>query len=119
MVQSRPDLFEILSGPAFALTVITVIPDLKLENGGCTGSFVNSDQKRHSEANAITKKVYERINSEGEIYLTSTVVDGTFAIRVVSANPLATEKYVRQAFGILVKTAEDILRPQFEIAPQG
>ena len=41
------------------------------------------------EDNALTREVYELINSRGEIFLTSAVVGGTYAIRVVSANPKA------------------------------
>jgi len=60
------------------------------------------------EQDRITKAVYELINSRGKIYLTSTVVGGTYAIRVVSANPMAEEKYIRNAFEILVETAEEV-----------
>ena len=58
-------------------------------------------------ANALTKEVYETINSAGEIFLTSSVVKGVYTIRVVSANPKADEQHLRRAFEILVKTAED------------
>ncbi len=61
------------------------------------------------EANALTREVYELINSRGEIFLTSAVVGGTYAIRVVSANPKAEEKYIRNAFEIIVRTAEEVL----------
>ena len=108
MIQSRPDLFEVLAGPAFALTVITIIPRSKVHHGNKASSKGKGDEVILSEANAVTKEIYEKINSQGEIYLTSTVVDGIYAIRVVSANPQAQEKYVRQAFEILVKTTEDI-----------
>jgi len=37
------------------------------------------------------------------------VVNGVYAIRVVSANPLAEERFLRKAFEILVKTAEEVL----------
>jgi len=60
-------------------------------------------------ANQLTKEVYELINSRGEIYLTSGVVNGIYAIRVVSANPKTEEKYLRNAFEILVRTAEEVL----------
>ena len=57
----------------------------------------------------MTQEVYELVNSRGEIFITSSVVNGIYAIRVVSANPLAAEKYVRRAFEILVSTAEEVL----------
>ena len=67
------------------------------------------DNKSLSDANQVTKEVYELINSRGEIFLTSGVVEGMYAIRVVSANPKAEEKYIRRAFEILVQTAEEVL----------
>jgi hypothetical protein len=57
---------------------------------------------------SITKDIYELINKRGEIYITSSVVGGTYLVRVVSANPLAEEKYLREAFDILVETAEGL-----------
>ncbi|RDL31396.1 Aromatic-L-amino-acid decarboxylase [Venustampulla echinocandica] len=92
LLKSRQDLFEILTGPSFALTVFrAVLP---------AGS--------KAEQNELTKEVYELVNRRGEIYLTSGVVAGIYAIRVVSANPKAEEKYLRKAFDILVATTEEI-----------
>lgn len=59
--------------------------------------------------NMITKEVCDLINRRGEIMLTSTLVGGSFVIRVNGANPNTEEKYLRNAFEILVKTAEEVL----------
>ena len=124
LILSRQDLFHVLTPPAFALTVFTVVPrvqvyDNVLTNGvshtGVTDGLINAtappqpDNKQLQEANALTKEVYELVNSRGEIFITSSVVNGIYAIRVVSANPLAAEKYVRRAFEIFVHTAEEVL----------
>ena len=124
LVLSRQDLFRVLTPPAFALTVFTVVPQVQehdtiLTNGASDTSVTDGlgkgtvppqpDNKQLEEANTLTKEVYELVNSRGEIFITSTVVNGTYAIRVVSANPLAAEKYVRRAFNILVSTAEEVL----------
>ena len=109
LVQSRSDLFSVLAGPAFALVVLTVNSRSNAQLENKTNSTANGDKTSHSEANAITKEVYEKINSQGEIYLTSTVIDGLHTIRVVSANPQAQESYIRNAFEILVNTAEEVL----------
>ena len=90
LVQKRNDLFAVLTEPRFALTVFNVKAET-LE-----------------ESNRITKDVYEKVNREGEIYITSSVVGGIYAIRVVSANPQAEEKYVRRAFDIIVKATEEV-----------
>ena len=109
--------------PAFALTVLTVVPraggKLEVDKGGISRPGVsdglakdvvpNAKDQALVTANKITKEVYELINSRGEIFLTSGVVNGVYVIRIVSANPKAEEKYLRKAFEILVNTAEKIL----------
>ncbi|KAH6671974.1 pyridoxal phosphate-dependent transferase [Halenospora varia] len=92
LIKSRQDLFEIVTGPSFALTVFKVVP----KTGGL------------EEQNQITKDVYELVNSRGQIYITSSVIGGVYVIRVVSANPKAEEKYLQNAFKILVETAEEV-----------
>jgi aromatic-L-amino-acid decarboxylase len=92
MIEARKDLFQVISGPSFALTVFNVMPKVASKE----------------EQDKVTKGVYELINKRGEIYLTSTVVGGTYAIRVVSANPMAEEKFLQKAFEILVDTAEEV-----------
>jgi aromatic-L-amino-acid/L-tryptophan decarboxylase len=92
LIETRKDLFEIVTGPSFALTVFTIVP--KVAGKG--------------EQDRITKDVYETVNKRGEVYITSSVVGGVYVIRVVSANPLAEEKYLRKAFRILVETTEEL-----------
>ncbi|PVH75011.1 hypothetical protein DL98DRAFT_498838 [Cadophora sp. DSE1049] len=94
LLETRKDLFEIVTGPNFALTVFTVVP--------------KGEGKGKEEKDAVTREVYELVNKRGEIYITSSVVGGEYVIRVVSANPLAEEKFIRKAFGILVETAEEV-----------
>ncbi|EON64014.1 aromatic-L-amino-acid decarboxylase [Coniosporium apollinis CBS 100218] len=120
LVKGRPDLFSVLTGPAFALTVITVVPKRpqQMRNASkpdprheaFTNDFTPDAEKQALlDANAVTKEVYELVNSRGEIFITSGVVDGTYTIRIVSANANTEEKYIRRAFEILVETAEEVL----------
>ncbi|EKD15648.1 uncharacterized protein L3040_006004 [Drepanopeziza brunnea f. sp. 'multigermtubi'] len=92
LLRTREDLFKIVTGPTFALTVFTIVPKIAGKE----------------EQDAITKAVYELINKRGEIYITSSVVAGEYVIRVVSANPMAEEKFLKKAFDILVDTAEEL-----------
>ncbi|KAG9240631.1 pyridoxal phosphate-dependent transferase [Calycina marina] len=92
MIDSRKDLFHIITGPNYALTVFNVVSKADCKN----------------EQDRLTKDVYELVNKRGDIYITSTVVSGTYAIRVVSSNPLAEEKYIRRAFEILVEATEEV-----------
>ena len=121
LIRERSDLFKVLTTPAFALTVFNVVPRPQaLSPATSTGNHSTPDAgaKALVDANSITKEVYELIVSRGKIYITSTVLDNTYAIRLVSANPKAEEKYLRAAFDILVKTAEEVLEKhaQTEVA---
>ncbi|KAJ5151350.1 Aromatic-L-amino-acid decarboxylase [Penicillium canariense] len=107
LVRGRPDLFEIVTKPAFCLTVLRV-KNPQVSNGTNGVTVAHKDEV----ADGITKKVYELINSRGEIFITSTVIAGIYVIRVVSANPMAEEKYVRNAFDILVRTTEEVQQQQ-------
>ena len=125
-VCERPDLFRVPTPPAFALTVLTITPRAKSRheaNGpivGPTETGVNeglikpdvlpsTDDHELDQANEITKEVYELINARGQIFLTSGVVKGIYAIRVVSANEKTEEMYLKRAFDILVQTTEEVL----------
>lgn len=105
LVRSRSDLFDIITKPAFCLTVFRI----KSPKAGSTESSVPQPDEAH---NALTKEVYELINSRGEIFITSSVIAGIYAIRVVSSNPAAEEKYIRRAFEILVQTTEEVIQRQ-------
>lgn len=124
LVRSRSDLFSLLVKPAFALTVLTVNPRRRKQahsHSLTNGADPRPDQDAQlpyssrtgdshlEEANAVTKEVYTLIDERKEFFRTSTVVGEAFAIRVVSANPLAEEKYVRQMFETLVSTTEEVL----------
>ncbi|KAL2816051.1 pyridoxal phosphate-dependent transferase [Aspergillus cavernicola] len=109
LVRSRSDLFEIVTKPAFGLTVLRVKAVTPRQSNGALANglaVVKPDEK----ADAVTKEVYELVNSRGEIFITSTVMAGIYAIRVVSANERAEAKYIRRAFDILVETSEEVLQ---------
>lgn len=106
LIRSRSDLFDIVTKPAFALTVFRVkSPQATVvANGSASSAVVQPDD----ESNALTKEVYELINERGEIFITSTIIAGVYSIRVVSANEAAEEKYIRRAFDIIVATTEEV-----------
>ena len=96
LLQTRKDLFNIITGSTFALTVFNIVP--------------NVDGK--DEEDQITKEVYESINRSGEVYLTHSILDDRYVIRVVSATPKTEKKHLRNCFDILVRTAEELKRMQ-------
>jgi aromatic-L-amino-acid/L-tryptophan decarboxylase len=95
LIKSRKDLFHVITGPNFALNVFNILPRNKAAG--------------REETDEVTKEVYELINKRGEIYITSSVIGGAYAIRVVSGSPFVEELHIRRAFEILVNTAEEVL----------
>ncbi|KAK4554340.1 hypothetical protein LTR86_008548 [Recurvomyces mirabilis] len=127
LVRAREDLFGILVEPRFALTVFTVLPPGQKATQHLTnGTSIDHGDPRPFEeqhlpikpetssgelelANEITKEVYTAIDAKKDFFLTASVVGGVYAIRVVSANPLAEGRYIRQVFDLLVRTTEEVL----------
>ncbi|KAJ3563242.1 hypothetical protein NPX13_g8271 [Xylaria arbuscula] len=95
MLRTRPDLFEIVTGPRYALTVF------KLKHKSETATV--------QEVNALTKKSYDGVVTEGKLFLSSTVVGGVFAIRHNPATPFVEAHHVKKHFEILAAAAEKAL----------
>lgn len=91
-VREKKELFEVLTGPSFALTVFRT-----------TG-------KTEEEKNERTKKLAEKINASGKIWITSTVLDGRYAIRFMTGVSKTEKEDVERAFGIVVAAAEEVLK---------
>ena len=102
LVRSRSDMYEIVAPPSFALTCFRIKPSVVARNGAV-------DAEDETITNTLTKQVADLINERGEIFITSSTAAGKHMIRVVSANPNAQEKYVRNAFEIIVKTTDEVL----------
>lgn len=106
-VRGRSDIFEIVTKPAFGLTVFRVKnPSGASESPGRVA--------KDEVADNLTKKVSELVNAEGKIFITSTVVDGVCVIRVISGNALAEQRYVRNAYDIIVRTTEEVLKESWK-----
>lgn len=101
LVLSREDLFHVVTKPAFAMVVLSVIPRFQQSN--------ELPSTASASADAITKEVVDTVKSRGEIFLLGVVVGGVYAIRVLCAIPKAEEFYIRRAFDILVHTTEEVL----------
>ncbi|KAI9851262.1 MAG: hypothetical protein M1838_004095 [Thelocarpon superellum] len=113
LLLSRPDVFRVLTKPAFALNVFNiVVPEGYHQLEGSVGEENNGKSKKSQleESNDLTRRAYESINRQGEIYLTSSVVAGIYAIRLVSANPKAEEPFLRKAFKLLLESVQTVVR---------
>ncbi|KAK1968149.1 hypothetical protein LY78DRAFT_655602 [Colletotrichum sublineola] len=92
MLRLRDDLFEIITGPRFALVVFA-----------CKGPS-------RDESNKVTEAVLEGVNGDGVIYLTPTTLHGTYGIRMCTgSSQIIEEEHVRKAFDILVAATEKAL----------
>jgi aromatic-L-amino-acid/L-tryptophan decarboxylase len=108
LVRGRPDLFDMVAGPRFALTVFR----LKGKGKGTGPASADDDDDKEptlEDQNAVTKQMHDLVNAEGKIFLSSTVVGGVFAIRHCPASRLVEETHVRKHFDILVEAAEKVL----------
>jgi aromatic-L-amino-acid decarboxylase len=95
-LKSRPELFEIVTGPSFALTVFRLAA--KTEGASL------------DERNALTKTLYEKVNATGKIWLTSTELDGRFAIRLMTAVRTTEREHIETAVKTLTEIAEEVMR---------
>ncbi|POS83574.1 hypothetical protein EPUL_005658, partial [Erysiphe pulchra] len=89
LCRERCDLFKIVAGPSFALTVFTVVSKI-------------------SQDNELTKAVYQTVHQRGQLHLTPCVLGDVQMIRLVCANRLVEESHVRGAFKLLVEVAEEL-----------
>lgn len=96
-LRARPDLFEIVTGPAFALVVFRLAPQ------GVEGE---------EEKNELTRALYEDVNRSGKLWVTSTVLEGKFAIRVMTGNITTEEEHVKAAHELILATAERVVKGQ-------
>ncbi|KAK3943801.1 pyridoxal phosphate-dependent transferase [Diplogelasinospora grovesii] len=90
MLKGRGGLFEILTGPSFALVVFAL------------------RGKTPEEGNVRTKELCERVNKSGKMWVTGTTLDGRFAIRFMTGVRTTEKEHVEMAFKMLVEVAEDI-----------
>ncbi|KAL2134681.1 hypothetical protein VTI74DRAFT_11192 [Chaetomium olivicolor] len=94
-LKARSDLFEIVTGPSFALTVFRLA--------------AKSEGQSLQERNALTKALYEKVNATGKIWLTSTELDGRFAIRLMTGVRTTEKEHVETAVKTLVEVAEELM----------
>jgi aromatic-L-amino-acid decarboxylase len=119
LLKSRSDIFSVTTEPAFGLVTFQIKPSAPTAaskaaanqpdptHESYSNDFTpNAEAQYRENANHRTKEVYEAINSKGEFFLTSTVICGTYVIRVVSATILSEEKHLKGIFDALVEAAE-------------
>ncbi len=58
---------------------------------------------RHKGGDAINKRIVEEVNASGEAYVTHTVLDGAYTIRVAIGAPTTTIEHVRNLWELMQK----------------
>jgi aromatic-L-amino-acid decarboxylase len=61
--------------------------------------------KTEIELNAINEKLNHSLNDTGKLYLTHTVLNGRYTLRMVTGQTNVTMDHVEKAWDLIVKTA--------------
>jgi hypothetical protein len=91
-IESRPDLFEIVTPLSFALFTFRVL------------SLNHVEQ----ECNDLTAKVLEALNEAGKIMVTSTTLHNKVLIRFVPGSPWVESRHIKEAFEHLCCITEKV-----------
>jgi aromatic-L-amino-acid decarboxylase len=86
------ELFEIMAPVDLSLVCF------RLNNGGS-----------EAELDVLNKELLERINQSGKALLTQTTLKGKFVLRMAIGSRTTEERHVRQAWDLIVRTAEALL----------
>ncbi|KAL4629215.1 hypothetical protein ACB092_05G292100 [Castanea dentata] len=91
--------FEVMAPRNFALVCFRVLP----------WPNDNSVANQVEYANELNKKLLESINGSGNVYMSSTVVDGAYIIRCVIGATLTEERHVIKAWKVIQEHANALL----------
>jgi aromatic-L-amino-acid/L-tryptophan decarboxylase len=72
--------------------------------------FRLDDGREESGLDALNRRLLERVNASGRVFLTHTTLRGKFAIRLVVGQRTTEERHVRGAWDIISAAAGDVLK---------
>ena len=72
--------------------------------------FRFNDGSQSGALDGFNKRLLERVNSVGRVFLTHTTLRGRYALRMAIGQRTTQERHVRQAWEIIVAKAEELLR---------
>jgi len=72
--------------------------------------FRLNDGRKESDLNELNKKLLERINATGKIFLTHTSLRGKYVLRLAIAQRTTEEEHVRQAWEIITQETRKLIR---------
>jgi aromatic-L-amino-acid/L-tryptophan decarboxylase len=100
LLSGRDDLFTIFTEARFALVSFRV-------RGDVPGAPATEEEKE-KRCNEMTEKLYNAVNDGGEFFLTSTVIQGKFVIRVCTGVERVAEQEVQRLFELFVELIDKI-----------
>ncbi|KAI5295628.1 hypothetical protein KEM52_000790 [Ascosphaera acerosa] len=121
LASSRSDLFTMPTTPAFGLTCLRVNGQTCMQKlspliASPSRRYMALPSREEMASDAVTLRVAELVNEDGEIYITHSVALERTILRVVSTNERADDAHVRRAFKILVRHTEDVLNGKVVLA---
>lgn len=72
--------------------------------------FRFNDGKEDAVLNGFNKKLLDRVNSTGKVFLTHTDLRGRHVLRMAIGQRTTRERHVREAWEIIVRSAEGLLK---------
>lgn len=60
----------------------------------------------------VSRRVYERVNADGRLFITSAVIGGRYVIRVVAGSPYVTEAHLVAAYHHIAATYRKVVTEQ-------
>lgn len=97
-IEAAPD-FELVSPPVLGLLSFRCRPP-RLEEGGLDEAALD----------ALNRRLIERLNDDGRIYLTQNTVRGRFAIRFSIGQTTTERRHVEEAWAVVRELAQTVIR---------
>jgi len=72
--------------------------------------FRFNDGRGNEALDGFNRRLLEKVNSEGRVFLTHTTLRGRYALRMAIGQRSTRERHVRQAWEIIVSKAEELLK---------
>ncbi|KAF3911760.1 hypothetical protein AA313_de0206252 [Arthrobotrys entomopaga] len=110
LLEDDKQRFELVAKPAFALNVFRINPPPKIARE------LEGSKEFDRKCNDMTKRVADRINKEGKIFITSTVLgkgdDSITAIRVVAGSQSVQAHHLEEAFKIISEAVDVVWKEE-------
>ncbi|PHH69295.1 hypothetical protein CDD82_7856 [Ophiocordyceps australis] len=118
----RPDLFALVTPAAFGLLTFALVvvrppsssssscqDDDAANNDAANNDAADNDAATNDAANRLTRRLYDAINATRAWFLTSTLLNGRFVIRVQTATAAVRQEHIDALYNDFVDAAVKLL----------